>query len=71
MLIHITNKILLRGEYLIIDEGHLIVINEVSHIPGEEENVPKGQIYHLVPPMFAQDVRGIGLAREVHHQDIL
>jgi hypothetical protein len=25
----------------------------------------------LVPPMFAQDVGGIGLAREVHHQDIL
>jgi hypothetical protein len=71
MLIHVTNKILLRGEYLIIDEGHLIVINEVSHIPGEEENVPKDRIYHLVPPMFSQDVRGIGLAREVRHQDIL
>jgi hypothetical protein len=25
----------------------------------------------LVPPMFSQDVRGIGLAREVRHQDIL
>jgi hypothetical protein len=72
MLIHVTNKILLRGEYLIIGKGHLTVINEVSHIPGEEEDGPKDRVdWCLVPPMFAQDVRGIGLAREVHHQDIL
>jgi hypothetical protein len=71
MLIHITNKILLRGEYLIIGKGNLDVINEVSHIPGEEENGPKDQVDCLVPQMFAQDVRGIGLAREVCHQDIL
>jgi hypothetical protein len=69
--IHVTNKIILRAEKLIIDEGHLIVINEVSRIPREEENGPKDWIYCLVPPVFAQDVGGIGLAREVCHQDIL
>jgi hypothetical protein len=57
MLIHVTNKILLRGENLIIGKGHLTVINEVSHIPGEEEDGPKDQVdWCLVPPMFAQDV---------------
>jgi hypothetical protein len=71
MLIHVTNKILLRGEQLIIDKGHLIVTNEVSCIPREKEDGPKDWIYGLVSPMFAQDIRGIGLAREVHHQDIL
>jgi hypothetical protein len=71
MLIHITNKILLRGEYLIIGEGNLSVINEVSRIPGEEENGPKDWVDCLVPPMFAQDVRGIGLTREVYHEDIV
>jgi hypothetical protein len=45
--------------------------HEVSRIPGEEENVPKDQVDCLVSPMFAQDIRGIGLAREVCHQDIL
>jgi hypothetical protein len=62
MLIHVTNKIL---------KSNLVIINEVSRIPGEEENGPKDWVGCLVPPMFAQDVRGIGLAREVHHQDIL
>jgi hypothetical protein len=71
MLIHVTNKILLRGEYLIIGKGNLIVINEVSCIPREEENGPKDWVDCLVPPMFAQEVGGIGLSREVHHQDIL
>jgi hypothetical protein len=70
MLVHVTNKVLLRGELLIIDEGHLIVINEVSRIPREKEDGPKDWIYGLVSPMLAQDVRGICLAREVHHQDI-
>jgi hypothetical protein len=70
MLIHVTNKILLREEYLNIGEGNLIVMNEVSHIPGEEENGPKNRVDCLVSPMFAQDVGGVGLAREVCHQDI-
>jgi hypothetical protein len=56
----------LRRKYLIIGNGILIVINEVGHIPGEEENGPKDWVDCLVAPMFAQDVRGIGLAREVH-----
>jgi hypothetical protein len=41
MLIHVTNKILLRGEQLIIDKGYLIVTNEVSRILGEKEDGPK------------------------------
>jgi hypothetical protein len=69
--VHVTNKILLRGEYLIIGEGHFAVINEVSRIPREEEDGPKDWVDCLVPPMFTQDVGGIGLAREVCHQDIL
>jgi hypothetical protein len=43
----------------------------VNRIPGKEEDGAKDWIYCLVSPMFAQDVGGIGLAREVHHQDIL
>jgi hypothetical protein len=61
----------LRGEYLIIGDDSLIVINEISRIPGEEENGLKDWVDCLVPPMFAQDGGGIGLAREVCHQDIL
>ncbi len=60
----------MREEYLNIGEGNLIVMNEVSHIPGEEENGPKNRVDCLVSPMFAQDVGGVGLAREVCHQDI-
>jgi hypothetical protein len=71
MLIHVTNKIVLREEYLIIGKGNLVVINEVGRISREEENGLKNWVYCLVSPLFAQDVGGIGLAREVPHQDIL
>jgi hypothetical protein len=72
LLIHVTNKILFRRKYLIIGNSILVVIkNEVGHIPREEENSPEVWVDCLVPPMFAQDVGGIGLAREVYHQNIL
>jgi hypothetical protein len=57
-------------KYLLIGDGSLIV-NEVGHIPREEENRLEDWVDCLVTPMFAQDVGGIGLAREVHHQNIL
>jgi hypothetical protein len=56
-------------KYLLIGNGSLIV-NEVSRIPKEEENRLEDRVDCLVTPMFAQDVRGIGLAREMHHENI-
>jgi hypothetical protein len=60
----------LTRKYLLIGDGSLIV-NEVGCIPREEENRLEDQVDYLVTPMFAQDIRGIVLAREKNHQNIL
>jgi hypothetical protein len=64
MLIQVTNTILLRGEYLIIGKDNLVVINEVSHIPGEEDNGPKDWVDCLVPPML-DDLTGVKMSPHI------